>query len=204
MASWVVVASAKDAPAVFNLWLSLVCSVNEYASWKVLLVLVYPHYTGLFILLDCGWSGNHSPRPMSRHRLVTSPLVRVHSLLTIWQLSACWRSAWKPHWHHNRKWSLELVQVCINILKIQKLKLLMNRLNGEWVVMLLNIDSFISTFVVVSHNSSRGCACWCMHVRVCFIRSSSVASTRPLRAGLTSSGSHYLHTCSCLKVDLPG
>lgn len=71
--------------------------------------------------------------------------------------------------------------------------------------MLLNIDFFICTFVVVSHNSSRGYVLVCVCMGGCALfRSSSVASTRPLRAGLTSSGSHYLHTCSCLKVDLPG
>lgn len=72
--------------------------------------------------------------------------------------------------------------------------------------MVLNIDFFICTFVVVSHNSSEGyeLVCICVCARVWFIGSFSVASTRPLRTGLTSSGSHYLHTCSCLKVDLLG
>lgn len=83
MATWVAVAHAKDAPAVFNLRHLFVCFVNEYASWKHLLVLVYPHYRGPFIQLDCGWSGSRSSKPMSRHRLATSPLARVHSLLTL-------------------------------------------------------------------------------------------------------------------------
>ncbi len=174
MASWVAVALAKDAPAVFNLWHLFVCFVNEYASWKDLLVLVYPHYRGPFILLDCGWSGSRSSRPMSRHRLATLPLARVHSLLTTNQCpDTIWRplAHRKPRWHHSSKWSLDLVQVYINILKIQKLKLSMNQLNREAVVILLNIYFFIYTLVVVSHNSSSGyvlvCVCMCVCVCVC-------------------------------------
>lgn len=94
---------------------------------------------------------------------------------------------------------------------LKKLKLSMTHQDREGTVMLLNIDFFsFAHFVVVSHNSSSRhglvcvfmCKCVCVHV---FIRSSLCSiHTRPLGAGLTSSGSHYLHTCSCLKVDLPG
>lgn len=97
--------------------------MNEYASWKDLLVPVYPHYRGPFILLDCGWLGSRSYRPMSRHRLATLALAHDHSLLSANQ---------NPDriWHNETQLEATLasqpqagprkVQVCINILKNQK------------------------------------------------------------------------------------
>lgn len=55
----------------------------------------------------------------------------------------------------------------------------MNHLHKGGAVMLLNIDFFICTFVVVFHSSSRGyvLVCICMWVCMCFFHFSSVAST---------------------------
>lgn len=117
VASWVAVA---HAPAVFNLQHLFVCFVNEYARWKHLLVLLYPHYRGPFILLDCGWSDARSSRPKSRHHLATSPLppgpFTSHSVSRYYlaPISTTGLSS-KPHWHHSSEWGPELV--CINILK---------------------------------------------------------------------------------------
>lgn len=44
--SWVVVAKAKDAAAVFNLWKTFICFVDDYAWWKVPLVPAYRRLQG--------------------------------------------------------------------------------------------------------------------------------------------------------------
>lgn len=80
---------------LFALWMNM-------QSWKDLLVLVYPHYRGLFILLDCGWSGGCPSRPMSRHRLATLPLARVHSFLSGKQ---CPDTTWQPSVQRSLAWS---------------------------------------------------------------------------------------------------
>lgn len=151
MASWVAVA---HAPAVFNLQHLFVCFVNEYAHWKHLLVLLYPHYRGPFILLDCGWSDARSSRPKPRHYLATSPLppgpFTSHSVSRYYlaPISTTGLSS-KPHWHH----SMHRMRPRISLyqhFKIQKLKLSMNHLNGEEVVMLLNIDFFLFAHLLLS------------------------------------------------------
>lgn len=109
VAAWVAAAPANDAPAVFNLWHLFVCFVNEYASWKDLLVPVCPHYRGPFIQLDCGCSGTRSCRPRSRRCLATLAPAHDHSLLSANQSDMMWCNS-KPRWHHNSKMSSALYQ----------------------------------------------------------------------------------------------
>lgn len=174
VASWVAVAHAKDAPAVFNLSHLFVCFVNEYAK------LERP--------ISSSVSSSQGAVHPARLRLVRRPLLQTDVQTPPGNLafspcpftSHCRpesrfdlatvgtpKLSLRPSWHYRRKWSLELAQVYINILNIQKLKLSMNHRNREGVVMLLNIDFFIWTFVVVSHNSSSGYMLVCVRMCVC-------------------------------------
>ncbi len=168
MASWVAVASAKDAPPpclifdiyLFALWMNM-------QSWKDLLVLVYPRYRRPFILLDCGWSGGRSARPMSRHRLATSPN-QVSLPTGVQILSGTLKLSLRPLWHHSSKWSLELVQFKYQHLG-PKTQTLNEPPNRGGVVMLLNIDLFYLHISLLSLITVPAPTCLFMYACVCVL-----------------------------------
>lgn len=107
--SWVVVAKAKDAPAVFNLWKTFICSVDDYAWWKVPLVPAHRRLQGAVCLVSlrpAGQSvGSSLPDQHPDAAQQTSPF------------ALCWNGSHltgadrsKPRWHHISKQSLELVR----------------------------------------------------------------------------------------------